>query len=100
MDLDETRIQEIVARVLERLGDDVPSTPMEAVRRPPPGYDRPPPVARAGHAAAAAAAPTTSAARKPEARIPVGRKGVFPDVDSAVRAARRAWEQNESSSLT
>jgi acyl-CoA reductase-like NAD-dependent aldehyde dehydrogenase len=81
--VDEARIQEIVDRVLARIGD-LPGTPMEAV-----------------HAARAAPSPSASAppARRREVDVPRGRRGVFPDVDAAVRAARRAYEQNEASSL-
>jgi acyl-CoA reductase-like NAD-dependent aldehyde dehydrogenase len=82
--VDEARIQEIVDRVLSRIGE-LPQTPMEAVQNPPPGY-----------ASAAAAAPPV---RKREVNVPRGRRGVFPDVDSAVRAARRAYEQNESATV-
>ncbi len=89
--MDEARIQEIVERVLARIGE-VPSSPAEAVRNPPPGY------AGSSTSAAASAAPP-SLARRRDVDIPRGRRGVFPDVDAAVRAARRAYEQNESSSL-
>src|SRR4051794_37774226 len=85
MDIDERRIQEIVDRVLARIGT-VPETPMEAVRKPPPGYAPPP--------AAPSALP-----RRREADIPRVRRGVFPDVDGAVKAARRAFEQNEAAPL-
>jgi acyl-CoA reductase-like NAD-dependent aldehyde dehydrogenase len=87
--MDEARIQEIVDRVVAQLGP-VPETPMEAVRNPPPGY-------------AAAAAPTTertpSFAKRRDVDVPRGRRGVFPDVETAVRAARKAFEQNEAAPL-
>jgi len=87
--MDEARIQEIVERVLARIGD-VPASPAEAVRNPPPGFsgssDAPPP-------------PPALPARRLDVDVPRGRRGVFPDVDAAVKAARRAWEQNESASL-
>jgi acyl-CoA reductase-like NAD-dependent aldehyde dehydrogenase len=86
--MDEARIQEIVDRVLARIGP-LPETPMEAVRNPPPGYT--PPSSPAPRAAAAG--------RRSEASVPRGRRGVFPDVDAAVRAARRAYEQNEAAPL-
>src|SRR4029079_11211711 len=38
-------------------------------------------------------------ARRREADIPRGRRGVFPDVDGAVKAARAAHEQNEAAPL-
>jgi aldehyde dehydrogenase len=82
--MDEARIQEIVDRVLARIGA-MPETPLEAVKNPPPGYTPPPP------------APPMQ--RRREASVPRGRRGVFPDVDSAVKAARRAFEQNESAPL-
>ena len=40
--MDEARIQEIVDRVIARIGE-LPETPMEAVSNPPPGYVAPPP---------------------------------------------------------
>src|SRR5450432_3659622 len=87
--MDEARIQEIVDRVVAQLGP-VPETPLEAVRNPPPGY-------------AAAAAPTTerapSFAKRRDVDVPRGRRGVFADVETAVRAARKAFEQNEAAPL-
>src|SRR6185312_11564179 len=53
----------------------------EAVKSPPPGYVAPPPP------------------RRREVDVPRGRRGVFPDVESAVKAARRAHEQNEAAPL-
>ncbi len=82
--MEEARIQEIVDRVLARIGQ-VPETPMAAVANPPPGY--------------VTAAPLPPPARRRDVDVPPGRRGVFPDVDAAVRAARRAFEQNEASSL-
>ena len=79
--MDEARIQEIVDRVIARIGE-LPETPMEAVANPPSGYVQPP--------APRAEAP----ARRREVDIPRGRRGVFADVDAAVKAARRAHEQN------
>jgi aldehyde dehydrogenase len=84
--MDEGRIQEIVDRVMARIGA-LPETPMEAVRKPPPGY------------AAPAPSFVPPAARRREANIPRGRRGVFPDVDTAVKAARRAFEENEAAPL-
>jgi aldehyde dehydrogenase len=84
--MDEARIQEIVDRVIARIGE-LPETPMEAVANPPPGY-------------AQAPAPRPEApVRRREADIPRGRRGVFPDVDAAVKAARRAHEANEAAPL-
>src|SRR3954447_20504190 len=84
--MDEARIQEIVDRVIARIGE-LPETPMEAVANPPSGYVQPP--------APRAEAP----ARRREVDIPRGRRGVFADVDAAVKAARRAHEQNEAAPL-
>jgi acyl-CoA reductase-like NAD-dependent aldehyde dehydrogenase len=90
--MDEARIQQIVDEIVGRVNaqsGQVPETPMEAVRNPPPGY------------AAAAATPerASSFARRRDVDIPRGRRGVFPDVDAAVRAARKAFEQNEAAPL-
>jgi propionaldehyde dehydrogenase len=82
--MDEARIQEIVDRVIARIGE-LPETPLEAVQNPPPGY-APPPAPR-------------EAPRRREADIPRGRRGVFPDVDAAVKAARAAHEANEAAPL-
>ena len=79
--MDETRIQEIVDRVLARIGD-VPESPMAAVNAQPDVERTAPPTAR-----------------RRDADIPRGRRGVFPDVEAAVRAARRAHEANEAASL-
>ena len=84
--MDEARIQEIVDRVVARIGD-LPETPLEAVRNPPAGYVAPPPPSR------------PEPARRRDADIPRGRRGVFADVDAAVVAARRAHEANEAASL-
>src|SRR5688572_26332341 len=83
MQLDEQRIQEIVDKVMARLGPEARSrgTPADAVVR------------AASFAKPAAAGPTP---RGKEARIPRAQHGLFPDVDSAVAAARRAFEQYDS----
>src|SRR5438093_13630468 len=68
--IDERKIEEIVARVLERLGGTgVSSAP---ARGAPP----------------APAAPS-------KANLPRGTNGVYADADQAAKAARRAFEQNE-----
>src|SRR5512138_344250 len=82
--MDEARIQEIVDRVIARIGE-LPDTPLEAVKNPPAGYVEPP--------------PPRAETRRREVDIPRGRRGVFPDVDAAVKAARRAHEQNEAAPL-
>jgi acyl-CoA reductase-like NAD-dependent aldehyde dehydrogenase len=84
--MDEARIQEIVDRVVARIGE-LPETPLEAVRNPPAGYVSP------------ASPPRPEPARRRDADIPRGRRGVFADVDAAVTAARRAHEANEAASL-
>src|SRR5882672_7245013 len=97
--MDEARIQamvdEIVDRVTAQVGQ-VPETPLEAVRNPPPGF-----AAARASSASSARAPSFERGR-PKGRdvdIPRGRRGVFPDVEAAVRAARRAFEQNEAAPL-
>jgi aldehyde dehydrogenase len=80
--MDEARIQEIVDRVLARVGE-LPETPAEAIKSPPAGYVAPP-------------APPV---RRREVDVPRGRRGVFSDVESAVKAARRGHEQNEAAPL-
>ena len=84
--MDEARIQEIVDRVVAQLGE-LPATPMEAVRNPPPGY------------AAASSAPSSTSSKRRDADVPRGRRGVFPDVDAAVRAAQQAFVKNEAAPL-
>ncbi|HEV3032524.1 MAG TPA: aldehyde dehydrogenase family protein [Polyangia bacterium] len=95
--MDEARIQamvdEIVARVTAQVGH-VPETPLEAVRNPPPGF-APAPSASSGHAPSS----ERERARRRDVDIPRGRRGVFPDVDAAVRAAQRAFAQNEAAPL-
>lgn len=81
--LDERRIQELVERVLARLGGDLPGNPAEAVERAAGRYPQ---------------GPTAPATRR-ELRVPRGQQGIYPDVDSAVKAARRAYEQHERAPL-
>ena len=57
--MDEARIQEIVDRVIARIGE-LPETPLEAVKNPPPGYVAPP-APRAGGARRAGARSTSRA---------------------------------------
>ena len=84
--LDEKRIQEIVERVVARLGDGLPATPADAVERAaqkfPKAYGQPLPSEIHG---------------KRDVRVPRGSNGIFSDVDSAVKAARKAFEQHERS---
>ncbi|MBM4373399.1 MAG: aldehyde dehydrogenase EutE, partial [Deltaproteobacteria bacterium] len=78
MQLDEARLQEIVEKVLSRLGPDV-----APAARPAPG---PAP------APAPATAPAPAPAAAPRSK-PGGHYGVFPDVATAAAAARVAFEQ-------
>jgi len=74
--LDERKIEEIVARVLERLaGGGVTTAP-----------------ARGG-----ASSPGEPA--RTRAQVPRGSNGVYADADQAAAAARRAFEQNERTSV-
>jgi hypothetical protein len=78
--MDEARIQEIVDRVMARVGaGELPETPLEAVRTPPPGFVPP-----------SSSSPAPPPARRRDVDVPRGRRGAFPDVESAVKAARRA----------
>ena len=77
--IDERKIEEIVSKVLERLG----------------GGGRPASTADAQRL-------TTShvpEAPKPRANIPRGTNGVYADADAAAKAARKAFEQNERTSV-
>ena len=83
--LDEQRIQEIVEKVMARLGAaDLPSTPLEAIERA---------VVQAQPRAPAYGQPRPDEMKSRNVRVPQARKGVFSDVDSAVKAARKAFEQ-------
>ncbi|MBE7453290.1 MAG: aldehyde dehydrogenase EutE [Kofleriaceae bacterium] len=68
--LDEARIEEIVARVVERLG----GGPTAAPARPPPAGD---------------------GGKKRALDIPRGTLGVYGDADQAAKAARKGFEANE-----
>src|SRR5580698_11394737 len=68
--IDEKKIEEIVAKVLERLGGEGKTT--AAPHRVPVAAEHP---------------------RK--ASIPRGTNGVYADADQAAKAARKAFEQNE-----
>jgi acyl-CoA reductase-like NAD-dependent aldehyde dehydrogenase len=71
--LDERRIEEIVARVLERIaGGGVTAAPARGVAPEP---------------------------ARTKASVPRGVNGVFADADQAAAAARRAFEQNERTSV-
>jgi acyl-CoA reductase-like NAD-dependent aldehyde dehydrogenase len=90
MNLDERRIQEIVEKVMARLGSGVPSTPLEAVKRA---------AVQAQPRAPAYGQPLPSEIRHKNVRVPQGRLGIFPDVDSAAKAARKAFEQYDKISI-
>lgn len=88
--VDEKRIQEIVDKVLSRLSPEVLKTPAEAV------------FAAAERSPSSASAPTpfvpphlraSGTLRRGDARIPRGTHGLFPDIDTAVSAARAAFER-------
>jgi aldehyde dehydrogenase len=74
--LDERKIEEIVSRVLERLGGGV-------TKAPPHG-----------------AAPAAAAGPSQKANIPRGTNGVYDDADRAATAARKAFEQNEKTPVS
>jgi acyl-CoA reductase-like NAD-dependent aldehyde dehydrogenase len=78
--IDERKIEEIVARVVERLGGGSPG----------PGG---PGAARAGAASTGRSEPPAAPARS--VNLPRGTNGVYADADQAAQAARRAFEQNE-----
>jgi aldehyde dehydrogenase len=86
MNVDEKRIQEIVDKVMARLGAPgaLPSSPAEAIER-----------------AAARVKPlgNESSSKKGGARIPAARLGIFADVDAAAKAARKAYEEYERAPL-
>ncbi len=75
--IDERKIEEIVAKVLERLGG--------------------------GSTGGARAMQTLTTAQNPapnrKANIPRGTNGVYADADEAAKAARRAFEQNEKTPI-
>jgi acyl-CoA reductase-like NAD-dependent aldehyde dehydrogenase len=85
VNLDEKRIQEIVEKVMSRLGNaNLPSTPLEAIDRA---------VVKPMPKAPAYGQPLPSEMKRGFARVPNARLGIFPDVDSAAKAARKAFEQ-------
>ena len=92
MNIDERRIQEIVERVVSRLGGAGQTTPMEAVLKAAES-----PAARAGFVPPHLRGKDEA---KKDARIPKATLGLFPDIDSAVKAARKAFEQYQEASLS
>ncbi len=72
--LDEKKIEEIVAKVLERLGGAAAATP-------------------------AAKPVTITPPAEKKTNIPRGTNGVYADADEAAKAARRGFEQNERTSM-
>ena len=89
--LDERRIQEIVEKVMARLGSaDLPSTPLEAIERA---------VVQAQPRAPAYGQPRPDEMRHRDVRVPAAKRGVFSDVESAVKAARQAFEAYDRTSI-
>jgi acyl-CoA reductase-like NAD-dependent aldehyde dehydrogenase len=85
VNLDERRIQEIVEKVMQRLGGaNLPATPLEAIER---AKVQPMPKAPAY------GQPLPSEMKHRNIRVPAARMGIFSDVDSAAKAARKAFEQ-------
>ncbi len=87
MNVDERRIQEIVEKVMARLGPSagaLPQNPVEAIERA---------VARAP------VRPTFSSEKKSTAKVPQGKLGIFPDVESAAKAARKAFEEYDKTPI-
>ncbi|HZS41571.1 MAG TPA: aldehyde dehydrogenase family protein [Polyangia bacterium] len=89
--LDERRIQEIVEKVMQRLGGgNLPQSPLEAIDRA---------IVRAQPKAPAYGQPLPSEIRHKNVRVPQARLGIFPDVDSAAKAARKAFEQYDKTPI-
>jgi acyl-CoA reductase-like NAD-dependent aldehyde dehydrogenase len=88
--LDEKRIQEIVDKVMARLGAGFPSSPAEAVERA---------ASNPRLSTTTRTASDDGGGRKPPLRIPTARHGVFTDVDSAAKAARKAFEELDRTPL-
>ena len=84
---DERRIQEIVEKVMSRLGTGVPSSPAEAIER------------AAGQVRPASSPSRSDDSKRANLRIPTARKGIFPDVDSAAKAARKAFEEYDKTPI-
>lgn len=91
--LDERRIQEIVEKVMSRLGNvDLPATPLEAIDR---AVVRTMPLPNAP----AYGQPRPNEIKRGHVNIPRARLGIFGDVDSAAKAARKAFEQYDKVSI-
>jgi acyl-CoA reductase-like NAD-dependent aldehyde dehydrogenase len=85
--IDEKRIQEIVEKVMARLGaTDLPTTPLEAIER---AVVKTLPLPKAP----VYGQPRPDEIKRGNVRVPAARRGIFPDVDSATKAARKAFEQ-------
>jgi acyl-CoA reductase-like NAD-dependent aldehyde dehydrogenase len=100
--LSEQRIQEIVDKVLSRLGPEAGLTPAQAIMR---AADKGPDTATglARNPSSSSSGSTfvpphlrAGGGRKPEAKIPRASLGLFQDMDSAVTAARKAFEIYQS----
>jgi acyl-CoA reductase-like NAD-dependent aldehyde dehydrogenase len=91
--LDEKRIQEIVEKVMARLGGaNLPATPLEAIDR---AVVKTTPLPKAP----AYGQPLPSEMKHRNIRVPAARMGIFPDVDSAAKAARKAFEQYDKTPI-
>lgn len=103
MQLDEQRIQDIVDKVISRLGSASRPTPTEAVMRaaehgaPSTGTGFVPPHLRGGQPQSPSQFGKAGAGgRNPDIRVPKSHHGLFPDVDTAVAAAHKAFEQYQA----
>lgn len=110
--LDEQRIQEIVDKVLSRLGPEARKSPAQAVMQAASGSPSTgtgstgstgfvPPHLRPGFKPSSSSSsssftPPGGGMRGKDARIPRATHGLFPDIDAAVGAARKAFEQYQS----
>jgi acyl-CoA reductase-like NAD-dependent aldehyde dehydrogenase len=83
--IDERKIEEIVSRVIERLGGGQRDL----------GHATGTSGARDGHGAQGRGDAPPALAPNPKVNLPRGTSGVYADADQAAKAARRAFEQNE-----
>ena len=92
MQIDEQRIQEIVDKVLSRLGPEAGKSPMQAVMQAA-ARGKPETTASQQGGNSGFVPPHLRVAKRDGSKVPRASHGVFPDVDSAVAAARKAFEQ-------
>lgn len=95
MQIDEQRIQEIVDKVLARLGPEAQKSPAQAVMQ---AAEHAKPSGSAG-GQGGFVPPHLRSNKRDGSKVPRATHGVFPDVDSAVAAARKAFEQWSNTSL-